>query len=235
MKKSLSPRATALVAGAAVLAIVVVGYLALISPRRSEAAELQGQIAETQQALDRSRAALRASPQRIRAADLFRLAKAMPARTDMPGLLLQLNRGAAETGITFESLTPQQISSRGGYQVVPLEVVFQGSFHDLAELLARLRSRVSVGQGELHATGRLLTVDRLDFTEGDAKFPQVRATLTVNAFVFGGSPPGSGGTAAPATGGNETGSGSSTTPSPPASSSGSDSTGSPAQAAGAGR
>ena len=47
-----------------------------------------------------------ADTQPIAVAELFRLAKAMPDRADMPGILLELTRIAEETGIEFESITP---------------------------------------------------------------------------------------------------------------------------------
>ena len=236
MKAKLSPRARRALAAALVLLVALVGYLALISPRRSEAAKLERQIDETQQAIVRASAASRGpGAQAVKAADLFRLAKAMPSRPDMPGLLLELNRIAAEAGLTFESFTPQEPASRTGYQAVPLEVVFEGSFHELSELLYRLRSGVTVADGELHATGRLFAVDRLDFTEGEANFPQIRATLAVNAFVFGGSAPTPGGSAETGATGGDQPSGTSTTPSQTGSPTGGEPAAAGAQAAGSTR
>ena len=59
MKAKLSPRARRALAAALVLLVALVGYLALISPRRSEAAKLERQIDETQQAIVRASAASR--------------------------------------------------------------------------------------------------------------------------------------------------------------------------------
>ena len=55
--------------------------------------------------------------------------------------------------------------------------------------LYRLRNLVGVHQGVLDATGRLFSVDSISFDEGDLKFPDVKATLTVSAYVFGDGTP----------------------------------------------
>ena len=60
-------------------------------------------------------------------ADVYRLAKAMPDRTDMPDLVLELSQLARDTGIRFDSIAPQPIVSLGAYQVIPISVTFNGN------------------------------------------------------------------------------------------------------------
>ncbi|MDX6409456.1 MAG: hypothetical protein QOE13_2527, partial [Gaiellaceae bacterium] len=73
----------------------------------------------------------------------------------------------------------------GSYTVLPVSVTFQGNFYNLADFLYRLRSLVSVHTGTLDATGRLFSVDTLTFNESALKFPQIQATLVIDAFVYG--------------------------------------------------
>lgn len=186
-KRKLSPGAVIGLIVVGLLFFAVLGYLVLISPQRSEAARLDEEIAEMERRIDESRAlSLQAgNAERVRVADLFRLSKAMPDQADMPGVLLELNRIATDTGIRFDSVSPQVSVPAEGYQTVPIQLVFQGNFYDLADFLYRLRNLVGVRSGELAATGRLFAVETLTFEEGERKFPQIRATLTVNAYVFG--------------------------------------------------
>lgn len=189
----------------AAIALVVVGllvagalgYFVLISPKRSAAAELTIQIASTESEIQARRIAQRAAPaaEPIRAADLFRVTKAMPSKSDMPGVLLELNRIARETGIRFESITPQDGIDAGGYLRQPIDLIFEGNFYELSDFLYRVRTLVSVHNGELRASGRLFTVRTLSFVEGERAFPQIKATLGVDAYVFGTGEP----SAAPAT------------------------------------
>ena len=72
--------------------------------------------------------------------------------------------------------------------MLPISVTFNGNFYNLADFLYRLRSLVSVHGGRLDATGRLFAVDTLSFNESDLKFPQIQATLVIDAFVYAAAP-----------------------------------------------
>jgi hypothetical protein len=175
------------IAGALALGALA-SYFLLISPQNSKAAEL-GKEAEAVRAELTQRRALSLEARQIepiRVADLFRLTKAIPDEVDMPGVILELNRIARETGIRFDSITPQApADSASGYQVVPINLVFQGNYFELSDFMFRVRSLVGVRGGRLDATGRLFVVDSVAFSEGVKKFPQIQATLTVSAFVYG--------------------------------------------------
>jgi Pilus assembly protein, PilO len=184
------------IAGALALGALA-SYFLLISPQNSKAAELGKEAESVRAELTQRRAAALEARQTepIRVADLFRLTKAIPDEVDMPGVILELNRIARETGIRFDSITPQApADSTSGYQVVPINLVFQGNYFELSDFMFRVRSLVGVRGGRLDATGRLFVVDAVAFSEGVKKFPQIQATLTVSAFVYGaaataGAPP----------------------------------------------
>jgi Tfp pilus assembly protein PilO len=171
----------------AVLLAGVAGWFLLVSPKRAEAKRLQGEIDSTKaQVAAYHTASLQAQGrQPIKVADLFRLAKAMPDRADMSGVLLQLNQIAADTGITFQSIAPQTSVPISGYQAVPIQLTFQGNFYNLADFLFRLRNLVTVQHGQLSATGRLFAIDKLSFSQAQEGFPQIAASLVVDAFVYG--------------------------------------------------
>jgi type IV pilus assembly protein PilOP len=177
------------------IALVVVGvlvlgaaaYFGLIRPKKAEAARLQKETDATKTQVDdyyAKSAAVKGRP-KIRSADLFRLAKAMPGQADMSGVLLQLNQIAADTGITFQSIAPQNSVPISGYQAVPIHLTFEGNFYSLVDFLFRLRNLVDVEHGQLNATGRLFAIDTLSFDEAQGGFPQISATLVVDAFVYG--------------------------------------------------
>jgi type II secretory pathway pseudopilin PulG len=172
---------------AMLLLAALAGYFLLISPQRSKAAELSKEAESTQAEITRLRALAQQVQQSepIRVADLFRLTKAMPSDADMPGVILELNRIARNTGIRFDSITPQPPVAVNGGQTIPISLVFQGNYFELSDFLFRLRNLVGVHAGKLDATGRLFVVDTVSFSEGVKKFPQIQATLTVSAFMYG--------------------------------------------------
>jgi type IV pilus assembly protein PilO len=189
--KSLPPGALIGIMVGAVLVFGLAGWFLLVSPQGAKVADLKAQASEVQAKIDayhQQVAAARAAP-KIEVADVYRLAKAMPDKTDMPDLLLELSQLARDTGIRFDSISPQAISPIGSYMVLPIGVTFQGNFYNLADFLYRLRSLVSVHAGRLDATGRLFSVDTLTFNESTLKFPQIQATLVIDAFVYGAGAP----------------------------------------------
>lgn len=188
--RRLPPRALAGIVAGVVVVYALAGWFLLVSPKRSQASKLVSEIAAAQGELVQARAAVRpgAKPPRIEVADMFRLSKAMPAATDMPGILLELARVAEETGIAFESIAPQPAIPAAGYQMLPIQLVFQGNYYELSDFLFRLRNLVGVRDGKLAATGRLFAVDKLELTESPKKFPDIQAALTVSAFVYGSDP-----------------------------------------------
>ena len=176
-----------------VLGLVLValgGYFLVLGPQRSKAADLDRQIADTNSAITAARALTLEAKKgaKIRVADLYRLTKAMPDQVDMPGILLELNQVAADSGITFENISPATAATPiSGYLAIPITVEFQGNFYDLSDFLYRLRNLVDVRQGTLDATGRLYAIDEVDFAEAPPPpgFPQIRAHLVIDAFVYG--------------------------------------------------
>ena len=187
MKRRMTPRTLGVLVAALLLAYGAGGYFLVVSPKKAEKVEVEKEIAAANVELLAAREAAKPQDdtQPIAVADIFRLAKAMPSSPDMSGIVIELERIAEETGIAFTSITPQTSVPAAGYQLVPISVTFEGSFYALSDLLFRLRTLVSVRRGELHATGRLFSVQSVDFSEASGGFPELRATLMLNAYVYG--------------------------------------------------
>jgi hypothetical protein len=175
--------AGALVFGLAAWFLLVHPQSGKVSSLKREAQDVQGKIDAYHQQVTAARSA-----PKIEVADVYRLAKAMPTKTDMPDLVLELSQLARDTGITFDSISPQQLAPVGSYAALPISVTFNGNFYNLADFLYRLRSLVTVHAGRLDATGRLFSVDTLAFNESEKKFPQIQATLVIDAFVYASAP-----------------------------------------------
>jgi type IV pilus assembly PilO-like protein len=189
MNKLPTPAKIGLVVAGVLLALIV-GYFVLISPKRSDVSSLKQQIAAARNDIAEARGVKTPSQPQIKVADLFRLSRAMPDTADIPGVLLQLSNVAAETGVSFQSITPHDPVAYGAYEQISIDLTFEGRFYDLSDFLYRLRNLVSVHNGVLDATGRMFSVTSITFNQGTLSFPQVRAGLTVSAYVYGnGTPP----------------------------------------------
>jgi Tfp pilus assembly protein PilO len=199
----------ALTAGALAL-LAVIGYFALIAPKRSSAASLKKQTAAVQAQIDANKSTgfMQALPA-VRSANIFGLAKAMPKQVEMPNVMLQLNQLASASGITFDQVTPTPASSTATtasavvdtttpFAAQPIQVTFTGSFYNMISFLQRLRNLVRVEHGHLQAQGRLFDVSDVEFCLPNNKSSScttqppkqvrltsatVHVTLTINALV----------------------------------------------------
>jgi hypothetical protein len=196
VKKKLAALDKRIQFGAIGILILVVGYLAnmmLVSPQNASAAKLQKQTDAVQLQIYKRKAELKAGlhPPTIQTADLFRLARAMPDRVDMPGIILTLSDTARAAGIKFDLIEPVVggLTTTGSYQTDRIHLKFNGDFYALSDFLYRLRNLVVVRNGELQATGRLFNVDTVTFASADNAFPRIDAELFVNAYLYGTSAP----------------------------------------------
>jgi Tfp pilus assembly protein PilO len=164
----------------------------LVAPQAAKAAKLDQQIkdVESQITLLTAQSHRAEQPQAIKVADLFRLAKAMPDREDMPGIILTVSQVARSSGISFDTIEPQDITAApvGSFRVRKIHLTFNGDFYALSDFLYRLRNLVTVHDGRLDANGRLFTVQSVTFNLGQAAFPRIAADLIVNAYIYGTGP-----------------------------------------------
>jgi len=165
------------------------GYTFAVAPQGAQATSLQKQIAAQQILTFQRKAAVRAGerPPTIKVADLFRLARAMPDREDMPGIILTLSQVARASGISFDLIEPVAAAatpSVGSYQMERIHLVFNGDFYGLSDFLYRLRNMVTVRHGQLQADGRLFTADTVTFQAQGNTFPQISADIFVDAYVY---------------------------------------------------
>jgi Tfp pilus assembly protein PilO len=194
-KLSRRGKTVAMIVGAD-LVVLLVGWLMLVGPQRSQAQSTANAVnqtqAEIQQAQNAAAIAAAASPsaapkqQPILTADLYRLAKAMPSDPDMPDLLLELDQVSRAAGVTVNSISPQPLQPATGFGIVPIQLTFSGDFYALTDLIYRLRGLVSVRHGALDASGRLFSIGQIALQPAGAKSgKQLNATVSVDAYVYG--------------------------------------------------
>jgi len=198
VKKKLAGLDMRIQIGGVVIALLVVTFLAhmfVVSPQGAKATKLQDEIDRTQTQIYQRQADLKRAgrPPAIAVADLFKLSRAMPDRSDMPGIILTLSQVAREAGISFELIEPvvgaPVDTTASGYQTQRIHLLFNGDFYGLSDFLYRLRSLVVVHDGKLAAAGRLFNTDTVIFNVPDGGFPNIAAELYVNAYVYQPAPP----------------------------------------------
>jgi Tfp pilus assembly protein PilO len=196
MKKKLAALDLRIQLGAVAFLLLLFAYGAytmVVAPQGAKAAKLQTQADAVQMQIYQRRGEIKKGlrPPTIETADLFRLARAMPDRTDMPGIILTLSDLARSAGIRFDLIQPVAggTTASGSYETDRIHLLFNGDFYGLSDFLYRLRSLVSVHNGKLEASGRLFNVDTVTFNVLANAFPKISAELFVNAYVYGATAP----------------------------------------------
>lgn len=200
---SLSPRVLLAVAAGLVLVWAVLLWFLYVSPQRSAASRLGAELADAELQLAQAQAAAH-HPSRSGSStvsEVFRLAEAMPASGDQSSLVLELSRLAASSGVALRSISAQpSTEGAGGTTMIPVTVTIGGRFGQVTRFLGEARSLVTVRHGRLRASGRLLSVESVELAQSlTGGFPQLDATIVLDAYVYDGpivpaTPPSTGGT-----------------------------------------
>ena len=187
MTKRISGRLALVLAVLLVLVVVLAGWLALVSPERSKAATLDGQIGAANAKLVSTQAFLRGPASKQSVKDLALLRRAMPDDTRMSEIMRQLSWAAGRSGVHVDSITPSAPVATSGAQAVPVALSVTGHYFRLAKFMHLLRTRADVKNGKVHASGRLYAVDNIAFSTS-AKGGLITATIALNAFKYGAAP-----------------------------------------------
>jgi Tfp pilus assembly protein PilO len=174
-----------------VIALVsAAGWFAFVSPAKSRAASLDDQIADARIQLATAKVTTQANAQgEVVPADYRVLAVAMPDAVNMPSAMRTLLKAARLASVRVDSVSTQPLTAKSGYDAVPIDVVLTGRFVGIKKFLFQLRKLAGTTGDKAHATGRLFSVDSLEFAPGEDELPQLTATVRLNAFVYNASAP----------------------------------------------
>jgi Tfp pilus assembly protein PilO len=170
------------------LLVAFVGYTVVVKPKKAEAAKLNKQ-ADADEATIQQYVADAATQKanvapKIRVADVYRLARAMPSVENLPDILIELNDVANAAGIDLTSISPATPTAGNGMQIVPINIQFTGDYYSVTDLLYRLRTLVVVRHGQLEATGRLFAVKDVSLTPTEPA-SMLTATVSLETYVYG--------------------------------------------------
>jgi Tfp pilus assembly protein PilO len=178
-----------ILAAIGLLAILVLWYFFLISPKRSEISEINEQAEVEQETYDRNTARLIKLDQERDAAieaqgDILKLDKLVPGDEQMPSLIVELQKSASDSGIEFVKIEPNLPTPGAGATIIPIEMKFEGRFFDVNEFLYRVENYARLEGSEVNVSGRFLSVVELKMEEGEFDgWPDVAVTLGINAYT----------------------------------------------------
>jgi hypothetical protein len=179
------------------LLLLLIGWFMLIGPQRATAASIvtataaaEAQLVEAQRPVVPQKPPAAIQQPEIQTADIYSLAKAMPSTVDQPNLLLELDQVARSVGVSLASISlgSPTVDAAGGFSTVGITLSFDGDFYSITDMLYRLRTLVTVRNGELQTSGRLFSVGTVGINPQGTSGRSLSATLSVTAYVFGGAP-----------------------------------------------
>ncbi|HME03359.1 MAG TPA: hypothetical protein VKG38_10065 [Solirubrobacteraceae bacterium] len=174
----------------ATLAVLVAGWLLLVSPEREKASKLGTEVSAAQSALSAAEGELSsartAQAQYVSAyASIVGLGKAVPAADEVPSLIYQLERASNSKNVEFTSIVSSAAgsgtgsssagssatsaaagaASSAGFSQMPFTFIFDGTYFDLEHLFEQLnRFTLRTASGSLQVSGRLLTIQSVKLT-----------------------------------------------------------------------
>jgi hypothetical protein len=172
-----------------VLFVLLVGWFVLVSPKRSQAADLASKNANAEAQLLETQHFLRSSAGRKSAAALAKVTRALPSDLRMSQVVRQLTGAGRQAGVRVTGITPAALVTAPGGQAIPLTVLAEGHYFNLQKFVRLLQSATVVSPDSLHVSGRLLAIDTINFSNGEGNNPNgaarklISATLAVDAFT----------------------------------------------------
>jgi hypothetical protein len=183
MTKRISGRIAFLIIGVSVIIILLLGWFAFIAPQRSKVADLESQVSSAQTQIVDAQRLLSGPTRRQSLATVRQLQGVMPDQVKMSEILRQLSSISTTSEIELDTITPQTPSIVGGEAAVPLTVAITGHYFAIQRFLRLLRASADIRNGHLVATGRLYSVDSIQFTGGQVG-GVISASLTLNGYVY---------------------------------------------------
>jgi hypothetical protein len=168
MIANLSGRVAAVLAGAAVIVVLLVGWFLLVSPQRSKAADLSTKIDATQAQVESTQAYVDSPATKQAVHDLGRLQKVLPDNPKISQILRQLSAAAAASGIALTTIGPGAAVASNGGEAVPVSLSVSGHYVNLERFLHLLRTQVVLKGTDIKGSGRLYAVENIQFSGGGA-------------------------------------------------------------------
>jgi hypothetical protein len=138
-----------------------------LSKLRSQVSEARSQVTTLQATL--SQLARRQPNLAAQAAEELRLAKAVPASTQVPASLVELERLAQRANVKLTSVQVGAPTSAGLLQSTALTLNVEGRFFDVDDFLYRLHHQVQLNRhGHVVVKGRLIAANQVTMAPGAA-------------------------------------------------------------------
>lgn len=175
----MNPRTRMILAIAGAIVVVLLAFFLLISPRRTELADVKAQVQQEQDLTQTLEAdlqrlqELQAQEPQLRA-DLERIRQLVPEEYEIPNFLFQVNTAANQSGVDFLRITPELPKTPPeGVALAEIRVTLDGSggYFAVQDFIRRL-----------YALDRALRIDLLSLSSADGAAGEISLSATARIF-----------------------------------------------------
>lgn len=203
----MKPRDRLVVCVLVAVAALAVVWLGLVSPKRNDATQLgskltvaQASLGAAQSQLNAAKAAETSYPENLRV--VKSLYKAVPANDGVPHLLVSLDKSSHYKRVDFKVITVAAAAApgaaagatpvAGGLAPIGFTFSFNGGYIDLQHFLGAISRYTLLKGNQVVARGRLLTIQSVALTPGQASTTTVPSgtTAAVTATAYSQLPAG---------------------------------------------
>jgi hypothetical protein len=187
-----------IIVGVVAVAVTVLWYFFLYSPKQKElgnlatqTTQLRNELTDKQQTIHRYEEYKKTAPQAQSA--LIRVSKMIPSNgtSIMPSFIIELKKTAEQSGLAWMSIVPSDVTTGGTqFDVQTIKLQFDGAYFDVQDFLYRLEDYVEYRNESFLVTGRLFTVTTLDLVQGIKMFPDLAVTMDIKGYQWPATPTG---------------------------------------------
>ena len=199
-----------IIAGVIAVVLVVAWYFLLFSPTRQKISDLDDQIAADETALASAQQELallqsyqKTAPQAQ--VDIMRLSRMLPEDEGIPSMIVDLTKTASLSGVKLTSISRGATTTGTPFGIQTITLAVTGEFFDVQDFLYRMESYVRFQNTTFSVTGRLLQVTNVSLSGGSTSgttttgVAPLTVSLTLNAYLWGGTTTTAAATPAPTT------------------------------------
>jgi type IV pilus assembly protein PilO len=178
-----------IIAGVVAVVVVVAWYFFFMKSVRSDLKTADSSYVAAQAELSSAQQYIARLEQDKKAAtathsDLVRLNKMIPAETEQPSLIVELNQSARAAGLLWDGWTSSPTTAMSPFSIQSVELIYYGRYFDIEDFLYRVENYVQYRHGAFLVSGRMFAVTGMAMKTTAEDAPVIQLTVTIAGYIW---------------------------------------------------
>jgi hypothetical protein len=178
-----------IIAGVIAVVVVVAWYFFFMSKVRDDIkaadasyAAAQTELSSAQQYITRLEQDKKAAP--ASQSDLVRLNKLLPAETEIPSAIIEIQQAAKASGLNWDGIRIQPTTALSPFSIQPIDLSFIGKYFDIEDFLYRLENFVEYRHETFLVSGRMFAVTNMTIGFGTEPGQDLDLDITIVGYLW---------------------------------------------------